>query len=182
MRQGPSERNLPGQVFVTPGGGDANPSLEKTALGPPRDPGRHLSMPDTHPTPGQYTWLPGQPFTAAPFGASIMNTTTAKTAAATNVHLEPFFICLWPRLLRPHALGVRLGRAATPGGCLQLADAAAAGATALQTRQHIEKPGRFVVGRHFTLPQETFPDTCYTWSRPAETSTHTWPTQSPRGE
>ena len=100
MRHGPSERSLPGHVFVTPGGGDANPSLENTALGPPRAPGRHLSMPDRHPTPGQYTWLPGQP-TTAPVRPDIISMTTATTAVAAQTHMGTLirFICLWSRLL-----------------------------------------------------------------------------------
>ena len=101
MRHGPSERSLPGQVFVTPGGGEeVNPSLENTALGPPRAPGRHLSMPDRHPTPGQYTWLPGQP-TTAPALPDIISVTTATTAAAAQTHMGTLirFICLWSRLL-----------------------------------------------------------------------------------
>jgi hypothetical protein len=138
MRHGPSERSLPGHVFVTPGGGDANPSLENTALGPPRAPGRHLSIPDRHPTPGQYTWLPGQPITA-PARPGIISITTATTAAAAHTHMGTLirFICLWSRLL------LLLGVAAS-------ANSLAPASRPLLTqscgdRFDIEKPGRLVL-------------------------------------
>ncbi len=47
IRHGPSERVLSGHDFI------ANVSLEKTLEAPPSDPAKHLSCPDTHPTPGQ---------------------------------------------------------------------------------------------------------------------------------
>jgi hypothetical protein len=52
MRQGPSVRVPPGQGFI-----DLHcpwkVSFENTLLGPPALPGTHLSIPETHPTPGQ---------------------------------------------------------------------------------------------------------------------------------
>ena len=73
MRQGPSVRVLSGHCLLT------NLSLEKTAEGPPRLPGIHLSGPDTQPTPGHQIRDPGQDALAElPAKKNTMTATAAK--------------------------------------------------------------------------------------------------------
>ena len=65
IRQGPSVRRFPGHRLRSMGAGRvvdhwgndpaSNPSLEKLEDAPPMAPGLHLSCPERHPTPGQYT-------------------------------------------------------------------------------------------------------------------------------
>jgi hypothetical protein len=93
MRQGPSVRVLSGHCLLT------NPSLEKTAEGPPRLPGKHLSGPETHPTPGHQTYDPGQELLADL--PAIKKTMSARTAIRRYpLHLGNFICILQEFLLR----------------------------------------------------------------------------------
>ena len=93
MRQGPSVRVLSGHCLLT------KPSLEKTAEGPPRLPGTHLSGPDTHPTPGHQTRDPGQEgLTVLPAMKKTMSARTATTRYP--LHLGNFICILQEFLLR----------------------------------------------------------------------------------
>lgn len=93
MRQGPSVRVLSGHCLLT------NPSLEKTAEGPPRLPAKHLSGPETHPTPGHHTYDPGHDgLTVLP---AIKKTTTARNATIRYpLHFGNFIYMLHEFLLR----------------------------------------------------------------------------------
>jgi hypothetical protein len=93
MRQGPSVRVLSGHCLLT------KPSLEKTAEGPPRLPGKHLSGPDTHPTPGHQTRDPGQDGLAVL--PAMKKTMSAMTATRMYpIHLGNFICILQEFLLR----------------------------------------------------------------------------------
>jgi len=76
-----------------------NPSLEKTAEGPPRLPGIHLSGPDTHPTPGHQIREPGHESLAdLPAIKKTMSATTAKRRYP--LHFGNFICILQEFLLR----------------------------------------------------------------------------------